>query len=211
MMRVPLLFTLLLTLAVAACGPPVVPVQVVRFHELSPATVGKSFAIQAERNQTGNIEFESYANQVAAKLQQLGMTPVSANADYVVRLDYGIGPPQTVVHVAPPPPPPPGFGLHYGWPRRHWGYGVGFGYGYGYGSTYTTTRYERWLEVEMLDGPSMRRGQPNQVFEGRAINDGRSRALPEVMPFLVAALFDGFPGLSGQTLTIAVPVELVTR
>ncbi len=206
------LLALLVVSLLAACGPRMVTSQVTRFHALPPGFAGESFTILPEQGQVGSLEFQSYADLVAAQLQARGLTPVPASekADYVVYLDYGIGPPRTIVGTRPSPFYG-SFGYGFG-SRRHrdrWGYGLGVGFPFGpFGpyETYAVTRYDRWLEVEMLDAGALRAGKPVHVFEGRAISEGSSASLPQVMPYLAAALFENFPGMSGQTVRVAVPV-----
>jgi len=55
--------------------------------------------------------------------------------------------------------------------------------------------------------PSNSEAEPNTVvFEGRVESVGRDKRLPEVMPYLVEALFTDFPGESGVTREIKVEV-----
>jgi hypothetical protein len=44
------------------------------------------------------------------------------------------------------------------------------------------------------------------LFEGRAVAEGQRREIAPVMPYLVRALFTGFPGSSGTTVRVDVPV-----
>lgn len=204
------LVALALVLLVAACGPQLVTSQVTRFHNLPPGFAGQTFTILPEPDQVGSLEFQSYADQVAARLTALGLRPVrdTASPDLVVKLDYGVGGGRTAVYTRPSATGH--FGYGYGWPSRRWGYGLGVGFpfdpwGPSY-ETYAVTKYDRWLALDILDGPSFRQGRPIRAFEGRAVSEGGSRALPQVMPYLVAALFENFPGASGQTVRVAVPV-----
>lgn len=196
---------LLLTLFVAACGPHVVTSDVTRFHALPPDLPGRTFTILPDQSQLGSLEFQTYADQVAARLEQLGLRPVAdANkADLVVSMAYGIGPPRTIVTHTPSPV----YGS-FGWwggPRRHWGWGWGVPFGPVY-DTHVITKYTRWLDIDINGGEGLRQGRPARLFEGRAISDGGNAALPQVMPYLIAAMFDNFPGNSGQTVRVAVPV-----
>lgn len=213
-MRTVLAFALVLL--VAACGPQMVTSQVTRFHHLPPGFAGQSFTILPDSDQVGSLEFQSYADQVAARLAAHGLRPVpdTANPDLVVKLDYGVGSGRTAVYSRPSTYG--SFGLGYGsfgWPHRRWGTGIGFGFPFGdpwgppYYDTYSVTKYDRWLAVDILEGPSYRQGRPVSVFEGRAVSEGSSRALPEVVPYLSRALFENFPGMSGQTVRVAVPVS----
>lgn len=45
-------------------------------------------------------------------------------------------------------------------------------------------------------------GKPRAVFESRAIYEGDNGDLPAVMPYLVRAVFDGFPGQNAKTRTV---------
>jgi hypothetical protein len=42
-------------------------------------------------------------------------------------------------------------------------------------------------------------GKPRTVFESRAMYEGDNGDLPALMPYLVRAVFDGFPGQNGKT------------
>jgi hypothetical protein len=204
-----------LVLLVSACGPRVVTSQVTRFHQLPPGFAGQTFTILPESDQVGSLEFQSYADQVAAQLAAHGLQPVASGGDLVVKLDYGIGSGRTAIYTRPSTYGSFGVGCGgFGWPHRRWGTGLGLGMGFplgdpwgpGYYDTYAVTKYDRWLAVDILEGPSFRQGRPISVFEGRAVSEGSSRALPQVMPYLARALFDNFPGMSGQTVRVAVPV-----
>lgn len=210
MLRLTAVVVLLLTLVLGACGPQPVTSQVVRFHQLPQPIAGRAFTIEPGPGQVGSLEFESYANQVAARLQGLGMIPDRRNPDYIVHLDYGVGPPQTSVRAVPWPDYGWGTWGFGGWGHRHhhWGLGMGYTFAPRY-DVYTVTRYDRWLYMEIVDTAAARQGRAGQVFEGSAVSIGANRALPEVIPYLVAALFEGFPGVSGSSIRVAVPVAPV--
>lgn len=207
------LCALLLAALVSACGPRMVTSDVTRFHSL-PATgqaAGQTFTILPRANQVGSLEFQTYADLVAGRLAAQGfrpMPPDAGTADYVVFVDYGVATGPVEVRSSPV----------YG--------SVGFGYGYGYWphrfgfagtmpfyhepivgyDTYSVTKYTRWVEIEMLRGPAYRDQKVEKVFEGRAVSEGAGRSLPAVMPYLVTALFNNFPGPSGRTVEVSLPV-----
>ncbi|MBY0431761.1 MAG: DUF4136 domain-containing protein [Rhodospirillales bacterium] len=201
--------SLLLLLLLAACGPRMVTANVTRFHSLPEAPPGQSFTILPEEAQRGSIEFGTYAELVANALAAQGYRPIAARpgnpaSDLVVLLRYGMEEGRTAVWSEPMY----SGGLGYGWGpgRHHYGAGIGFPLGSPDIATYSVTNYPKWLEVDVLDGPDHRRGQRRKVFEGRAFNDDSSRDLPGTMPYLVKALFDGFPGESGRTVRVRMPV-----
>jgi hypothetical protein len=45
-------------------------------------------------------------------------------------------------------------------------------------------------------------GKPRTVFESRALYEGDNGDLPALMPYLVRAVFDGFPGQNGKTRAV---------
>lgn len=202
---------LALTLLLAACGPRLVTADVTRFHAMPPPT-GRSFTILPQGGQRGSLEFQQYADLVAGGLASYGYRPLAADAapaDLIVLMRYGIGGPKTYVWSTP----------RYnawgslGYGRFGHGYGGGLGLGFplgGYSSWdrdyHRYTSYDRWLSVDVFDGPTYRSGARHKVFEGRAVSDGTGTSMPAVMPYLVRALFDGFPGASGQTVKVQVPV-----
>ncbi|MDP3311278.1 MAG: DUF4136 domain-containing protein [Polaromonas sp.] len=53
------------------------------------------------------------------------------------------------------------------------------------------------INLRMLDTRGSPAGQPRAVFESHAVYEGQA-ALPTVAPYLVRAVFDGFPGQNGQ-------------
>lgn len=212
MYRYTMLF--LAALILTACGPRMVTSDVTRFHTLLSAAApeAQSFTILPRQNQVGSLEFQQYAELLANRLTALGYRPVppeSATADIVVFLDYGVTTGPVEVRSSPVYG---SIGLGYGfgrWPHR---YSVGGGFPFypfdgvvGY-DTYSVTRYTRWIDVEMLKGPEFRAGKPTSLFEGRAVSEGSGKSLPAVMPYMVTALFDHFPGPSGQTVEVSVPV-----
>lgn len=57
------------------------------------------------------------------------------------------------------------------------------------------------LQLRLLDTKGAT-GKPRTVFESRAIYEGDNANLHEVVPFLVRAVFDDFPGQNGRTRTV---------
>jgi len=53
------------------------------------------------------------------------------------------------------------------------------------------------INLRVLDKQGSPAGQPRAVFESHAVYEG-SAALPTIAPYLVRAVFDGFPGQNGQ-------------
>ncbi len=166
---------------------------VTRFNTLPPAPINQSFTIVPQGLQVGNLEFQHTAALVAAALQRYGFRPVppggSAPADLVVLLQYGPAGARTqIIDYGP------------GW------YGPGRYPGWGFPPYDIYTLYSQFLEVDLADGPAWRRGEPRMVFQGRAFAETGVQEFNVVVPYLVQALFDRFPGISGETITVTVPV-----
>ncbi|WP_142849267.1 DUF4136 domain-containing protein [Telmatospirillum sp. J64-1] len=191
-----------LVLGLAACGPRMVTSDVTRFHALPTAQVaGQSFTIMPVGEQQGSLEFQTYAEMVAAQLEAQGMLPVApgtGQADYVVTLDYGQGGQRT--HISSQP----FYGsAGYGFGSRSW-YGLGATIPLG-SDTRSTTYYTQYLEVSLNDGRVWQTGQRRALWQGRAVAETGVRELNPAMPYLTRALFEQFPGPSGQTVRVRIP------
>jgi Domain of unknown function (DUF4136) len=65
------------------------------------------------------------------------------------------------------------------------------------------TVYTNSLRLRLLDTQRTPPGkQPRTVFESRAMYEGGSGDLPLVVPYLVRAVFDDFPGQNGQVRVV---------
>lgn len=53
------------------------------------------------------------------------------------------------------------------------------------------------IDLRILDTRGSPAGQPRAVFESHAVYEGQA-ALPTIAPYLVRAVFEGFPGQNGQ-------------
>ncbi len=198
-------FILLLTvLSLSGCTTPVVQAEVTRFHTPPPPAGGKSFTIVPEQNQIGSLEFDTYASHVANALQSQGwraVPPGQGAAQNKIALRWGTGQPNTVTWQSPSMYGGFGYGSG-GWGGRSWsGIGVGIPFGDPFPSweTRSMTTYPKWVEVDISEGG-------RRVFEGRAIADDSRREIARVMPSLIRALFTGFPGESGTTVKVTVPL-----
>ena len=166
---------------------------VTQFHPAAgPLPAGRSFAVAAEADQNGNLEFQHYAALVGGALQDHGFkaAPPGAPADMMVVIHYG------------------GDGNHTelwgdplwggGWRHRGpWG-------AYAYGPTESQTYYTETLEVQIFDGAAWRGNARTMIYQGRAVGDSTVNEISAAVPALVKALFTHFPGNSGQTERIVV-------
>ncbi len=200
-------FALPLALAagLAACTSPSFKADVSRFAVPLPAPQGQTFAVVAEDPKlAGGLEFATYANSVAAEMQELGYARASSPeaADMLVRFDYrvdnGRERVRTDLNGA-------GFG---GNPWGPWGgWGGGFGrWGYGFNDPFFGGPNVRSYTVytSAIDLKIDRTADGQRLFEGKAEAVSRSNRLPALVPNLVDAIFTDFPGNSGETMRITI-------
>src|SRR5512146_678128 len=99
----------------AACATPF-EARVQSFQAMPPAQ-GQSFVVAPmDEKRAGSLEFASYAGLIATELQRLGFVPATgANADLLVRVDFGAGPGRERLATRP------GTTSAWGWYGRGWG------------------------------------------------------------------------------------------
>ena len=194
---------------VTACTTPI-KTEVTRFHALS-VPQGETFVVVAKNEaMEGSLELMSYARIVSDYLRAEGFVPAgTGQPDLIVKIGFGISPPVEQRRRSAAYYPfygsfyyHSGFRHHpYGyWPYHY--YPSRFAYGFGYsGYDYSYIVYERNFEMTI----QRRNGQV--LYEGRAASIGRNKVLPEVMPFLVQAMFTEFPGQSGTTTSVSIKPE----
>jgi hypothetical protein len=204
--------------SLAACATPF-NANVQRFSAQLPAPQGQTYAVVADDQAlAGGLEFSQYASLVDAKMTALGYVRAAdpANADLVVRFDYGVDQGRNQVRSSGFADPYwnswygyPRFGGIYGrrggyyspfYPRGAWGYGWNdpwFGGGY---ESYTVYVSAVSLKID-------RRADGTRLFEGKAEAVSTSSRLGYLVPNLVEAMFSGFPGNSGETVRISVAPE----
>lgn len=205
-------------LTLSACGTTGFPAQVSRFQAM-PAPQGQSFVIQAaDPMDQGGLEFSQYASLVRQHLLAQGYTeaPSTQGASLIVSLDYGVDNGRTEVVSYPGSYSRFGYGgfggyspyysrfgyygrrspFYYGWSDPFW-YSP---FGYGYDDVRSYTVYTSYLDMDIK-----RASDGQAVFEGLAKARSRSDNLQVLVPNLVEAMFQGFPGRSGETVKITVP------
>ena len=198
-------FALPLALAVglSACTTPF-KADVSRFAAPLPAPQGQSFAVVPEDPKlAGGLEFATYANAVAAEMQELGYTRAATpeSADLLVRFDYRVDGGRERVRTDFNGVGAAGFG-----PWGRWGGWGGGGWGFGFNDPFfggpdvrSYTIYTSGIDLK-ID----RAADGQRLFEGKAEAVSRSHRLPRLVPNLVDAMFTGFPGNSGETLRITI-------
>ena len=181
------------TLALAGCstGP---GVQVTRFHLNQPIATGQISVEPMMAADHGSPEFQTYANIVGSELARIGFTeaPGLAKSEQVavIQVDrmFFDGPPRSSFSIGIG-------GGNYGW---HGGAG---------GSVGTTFAGKPTQNVATrLIVQIKRRSDGTTIWEGRAETHARF-GTPESQPaaavqHLASAVFQGFPGVSGRTISV---------
>lgn len=174
------------------------PVDVTRYHLAQPIPAG-TVALQPQDSRTAGPEYALYSSAVGAEMAKLGFGPSVAadkSADYVatvafVRTEGG--------QVRTRPPVTIGLGVGGGG-------GYGGGVGVGAGGSFGVGGKTRDLYMSELSVQLRRRGDNTVIWEGRARGEsleGQAGAQPvDTAGRLAAALFKGFPGQSGITITV---------
>lgn len=205
-------------LALAGCaGPKFVTSDVTRYHALTEAPQGKTFAIVAlDDDQESSFAFKEFGDLINQRLSALGLRQYTGGggptgADYVVTLRYAVYGPSADVRTRWS-----GFG-----PRGHFGFGYGYGPYWGRGpfgftgydpfwddqiDIETRQLFTRRVEVNMFEGDSFNSERKERVFEGRAVSSGINGQIEPVMPYILDAIFRDFPGRSGENRVVSVEV-----
>jgi len=188
-----LVVAMLGTLALAGCstGP---GVQVTRFHLNQPIATGQISVEPMMAVDRGSPEFQTYASIVGSELARIGFSeaPGLAKSEQVavIQVDrmFFDGPPKSSFSIGIG-------GGSYGW---HGGAG---------GSVGTTFAGKPTQNVATrLIVQIKRRSDGTTIWEGRAETHARF-GTPEAQPaaavqHLASAVFEGFPGVSGRTISV---------
>ncbi len=177
-------------LLLAGCAATIPPAQVTRFHLNQPIAPG-SFALEP-----GIMELEAstYRAAVVAEMQKLGFREANDNARYLV----SVGSTRDERDAAPRRSP---VTIGIGGGTGGYGGGVGLGASFGIGGNKSRTDVVTKVSVRLSE-----RSGGATIWEGRAETVAPSSA-PAAQPGLAAqklaaALFMGFPGESGRTISV---------
>lgn len=198
-------FALVATLAVSGCATAIPPVEVTRFHRIDSSTAipAGSYAIvarDAAPGENASLADRSYQSAVAQQLDRLGyrsvLTLAAGQPDYIVSVG---------IDRAGRPADARGNGVSVGVGGGTGGYRSGVGVGVGLDLTSLFADRRDVIATRMIVQIT-RRGEALALWEGRA--EGLARTgTPAAQPGLAAeklasALFAGFPGRSGETISV---------
>lgn len=208
-----LLLLLFLALLTGCAG--LVQSNVAVFHEFPAAPSKVKYAAIPFKDQQGNLEYKSYERLIKEELAKRGFVEVSAEeADVVMFFSYGIDSGKEVVSSYP----------IFGQTGTSSSYTSGTVTSYGNYATYSGTTYNRptygvvgsgvtsdtkftrFLKVELLESSALAKGDIKKIYEAKVVSSGSNNQVAVVMPTMIRALFEDFPGKSGSTRKSILPL-----
>lgn len=192
---------------------------VTRFHQLDASP--KKYVLVPTTEQEGSLEHSSYASLVRTRLNALGWSETPFDeADVAVFVQYAIGAGRQVVFSYPIMGQVPTGNSNSTSTFNVTTYGSNYATGTVHRQTTnqtrlgivgagagTTTVFDRALRVDMVSVAEFKAtNRVVSLYEGTVRSTGSSGVLSEVLPALVEALFKDFPGTSGRTTVVDVPL-----
>lgn len=185
-------FWLPMVLVLSACATNTFKVQQEVFQQWQGVSADQSYAIL--QSQAHRLDQATYAQMLQSNMWRTGLSRVAApeQADFLVTFDYLTEPRKTTVRDYDYDPfYYPGFHPYFGW---GWGsYWSSWYGGFHYFPRYRSRTREVTYNHYTLQVRIKRRQDQNEVYRATITTDSQS-PLPQVMPYMMAAVFDGFPG-----------------
>lgn len=177
------------------------PVEVTRFHLGAPLERGTLSVEPAPGGDASSLEFRAYADAVDREALRSGFTPATPGtpSQYFAAVGF-----TRATHEGPPRSSGLSIGLGgggYSGGYRSGGVGLGGGISFPIGKRRANQIVATDLQVQIR-----RRTDGTVIWEGHAV-DAAEAAAPDAQPDaaaakLAGALFRGFPGESGRTITV---------
>ena len=170
------------------------------WHQLPEDISGTTYVMIPFKEQEGSLDHKAYEEAVRQELNAKGFRETTEDqAETVVFLDYGIDTGRAVTSSHPIIGQTSASSCSTGlrsdqpctWPT------------YGVVETRKTkeTEYKRVLIVDIVAKQGLAEGNIKKLYEGKVVSSGFSDQLGQVLPTMVKALFEDFPGQSGSTRT----------
>ena len=190
----------------AACASPITA-RVTSFSQWPPNAAGSTFGYISHPNRGNDLEQETYQSYVQAELEKLGLKRAAPGQPGRFQVDMETGNGRYDTSYREPIYQNtyfyrPGFRDQAGrvYPG-YWGPDV-FGPRYVGDRQIIHTVQVSNLRLRLLDSQASTSGAPRTVFESSAVYEGEIADLPNLVPYLVRALFDGFPGQNGKVRVV---------
>lgn len=191
----------------SACASPITA-KVTSFNQWPADAAGSTFSYIRPADKANDLEQQTYEGYVQAELEKLGLRRAAPGQPGRIQVDVVTGnrtrekkyreavyqdyyvyqPPyrDAAGHVFPGFWTPDRFGSRYVGDRE-----------------VTRTVQVSNLRLRLLDAQVGAPGNPRAVFEARAVYEGDNEDLPDLVPFLVRAVFDRFPGQNGRVRLVS--------
>ncbi len=190
-----------------ACASPITA-KVTSFNQWPADATGSTFSYIRAADKANDLEQEAYEGYVQLELEKLGLKRAATGQVGRIQVDivtgnrtrekkfreavyqdyYVFQPPyrDAAGNVFPGFWAPDRFGPRYVGDRE-----------------VTRTVQVSNLRLRLLDAQGNAPGKPRAVFESRAVYEGDNEDLPDLVPYLVRAVFDGFPGPNGRVRVVS--------
>ncbi len=201
-----LCLALLVTALLTACASPITA-RVTSFNQWPADVAGSTFSYLTPVDTTRELEQATYESYVQAELEKQGLRRAPAGQLGRIQVDVA-----ATHHSEEKTHLTPVYQDHYVYmPPYHDAAGRifpgvwvpdPFGPRYMGDRQVSRTVQISSLRLRLLDTKRDTPGKPRTIFESRAIYEGDSDSLPVLVPYLVRAVFDEFPGQNGQVRTV---------
>jgi hypothetical protein len=186
---------LILVALLSGCASPITA-RVSSFQQWPADVAGASFGFLAPVDRTRELEQASYASLVAVELAKQGLQAAASGQPARILVDMSVSSQLENRSYSRPVYQDqyvyrPGFRDAAG--RIYPGYWALDPFG---------PRYVGSLRLRLLDTQGSASGSPRTVFESNATHEGSPSPLPSVVPYLVRAVFEGFPGANGRVQVV---------
>lgn len=197
---------LLLAALLGGCASPITA-RVTRFNLWPADAAGNSFSFRAPAGASHELEQATYEGHVAAALERQGLKRAPAGQPGRIQAELLVShhseeqswlQPVYQDHRVFVPPHRDAAGRLF---PGFWAPDP-FGPRYVGERQVSRTLHISSLQLRLLDTKDSPPGKPRTVFEARAMSQGTRDDLPAVVPYLVRAVFDQFPGHNGQVRTV---------
>lgn len=194
-----LIFSIFFLAMIAGCSFSTVYTKITPFYSEELKSY-KTYKIIPSNGQENSLAFKEYTRLIESKLSKAGLK-YAEDAELVMQINFGIDNGKTITTTAPVYGQKGGdmTTTHGSYNNQEFSkttytvptYGI-------VGTTpYKTTEYTKYMTVDIFDAKTNKK-----IYEARATNQDETSEIIEMVPYLINAIFDDFPGKNGKTIEI---------